>query len=215
VCGMAAGGRFRGASPETSRGRTCPEEIVFNKQKTSGSVKVRRRMVCAAAIRFLGERLEGEFQSQLEFPWIVNCPRDFPKSRGAYQGIRPAKVRMVEGVEGLRAELQVRAFVNHAQREVLEQRHGEVTCAWLANMRVGSGSTAIGKVVRRCKYAGVGLAGITEVTVSRIAVCNGVIPGRSGCACQRCQKIWSLSKGWNIAGIEEIDLAVEQGKDRP
>src|SRR5215475_4706079 len=111
---------------------------------------------------------------------------------------------MVEGVEGLRAELQAHTLVQAAERELLEQRHIEVPRSGLPNMRVGPWSAAIGEVVRCCKHAGVGLAGVTEVTVTHIAVCNGVIPGRSGCACQRSQKIWSLPKGRNVAGVEEI-----------
>src|SRR6516225_9016645 len=79
--------------------------------------------------------LEGELQRDLQLARITEGVGYLAERRRPHQRVRPAKMRMIEGVERFRAELQDHPFANRAQWKILEQRNGDIAGPRLPHRR--------------------------------------------------------------------------------
>src|SRR5262249_23508180 len=80
---------------------------------------------------------EIELQGQLQLTGTADGAGDEAVVAGTHVGVGTLKVRVVEGVEGLRAELQAHSFAQHPERELFEQRHRHVAGSGHANAADG------------------------------------------------------------------------------
>src|SRR6185369_4085898 len=107
------------------------------------------RGVCA-------EKLEIEFQRQLQLARAADCAGDKSIVAGSEVRVGAIEMRMVKGVEGFSAELQPHAFADHAQGELLEKRHGDVSRSRrsdAAKCSCGSPESIVGSLRERVRIS--------------------------------------------------------------
>jgi len=158
------------------------------------------QIVCAAAFYLCrtSRWLEVELQRQLQFPRTADGRSNFSKRGGTHERVWSRKMRMIEGVERLRAKLQSHSFTNPRQWEILEQGHGNIPRPRLPNRRKSSRSAAHREVSGKCQYPVVGLAGVPKVAYGRIRIRYGGPLGRTRRARKRTKEFRPLAEGRDI-----------------
>src|SRR4029077_5376972 len=135
-----------------------------------------------------------------QFTCVADGRTDFPERGITHESGRSCEMRMVKGVERFCAKLQPHSFVNYGQREILEERHRNVSGARLADRRKRSGSAPQGEACRYGKRPGSRLDG-RDIGVCKIAqravgigVCNRELLRRSRGALQSPSQLRPLAE---------------------
>ena len=111
-------------------------------------------------------KLEQQLEAELNLPWQVVLGRDCAETRVGYGRIRVAELHVIEGVEGLGAELHVESFYSV---EFLEEREVCAGETWATQVVIIGRPVAkmIGLRLAEVRLIEVGIQPLMNVAVQR------------------------------------------------